>query len=192
MMVAQTQGREMTAATIGRQQLAEGADAGLPDPAPVRRRPPIGKWLAAAFSLGLMVLVASPVVENWLPEPRDSFPLSHYRAFADPRADRQRLTYLVGLDAGGGRYLIPYRFAGTGGPDQVRRQIDRLVERGEAATLCRSVASQLGRSADPLPGLSAIEVITGTYRPSAYVAGDRAPLEETVRARCAPVRSGGP
>ena len=175
----------MSVATLGLRKATERATAGPSRPARSDARPATGKRLAAAFSLGLMALVASPVAENWKAEPLDSFPLSYYRMFSEDRADRQRITYLVGLDDGGNRYLIPHRFAGNGGMNQVRRQINRLVEQGEAATLCRSVASRLGRSTSELPELVTIEVITGTYRLSAYFTGDRAPLEENVRARCA-------
>jgi hypothetical protein len=143
-----------------------------------------GKWLAGAFSLAMLAIVASPVVENWKAEPRDSFPLSYYRMFSEDRADRQRLTYLVALDDRGRRYLIPYQFAGAGGMNQVRRQINRRVGQGEAAELCRSVAARLRRSARRPAGADHVEVITGTFRMSTYFSGNRAPLEEDVRARC--------
>ena len=149
-------------------------------------RPAAGsKWFAAAFSLAMIAIVSWPVLENWKVEPRDSFPLSYYRMFSEDRADRQRLTYLAGLDARGSRYLIPYRFAGTGGMNQVRRQINRRVSQGEASDLCRSVAARLGRSPGRPPGVNTVEVITGTFLLSNYVTGDITPLEENVRARCA-------
>lgn len=191
-MVPRAQSCEMGAAIGGLPTSTEPASDEPPDPASARRRPPTGRWLAAVFSVGVLLLVASPVVENWTPEPRDSVPLSYYPQLTEPRADRQRLTYLVGLDARGGRSLIPYRFAGTGDLDQVRLQIDRLVDGGQAVSLCRAVAARLGQAAGPLPALSTIEVITGTYQLSAAFGPDRAPLEEVVRARCAPARATAP
>ena len=174
----------MSATTFAPQQLAH-ADEHHARPAVDSRRAARGKWLAGAFSLAMLAIVSWPVVENWKAEPRDSFPLSYYRMFSEDRADRQRLTYLVGLDDRGSRYLIPYQFAGTGGMNQVRRQINRRVEQGEAVELCRSVASRLRRSSRRPPGVEQVEVITGTFRMSTYFGGNRAPLEENVRARCA-------
>ena len=175
----------MSATTIAPQQQLARADVHRARPAAESRRAARGKWLAGAFSLAMLATVSWPVVENWKAAPRDSFPLSYYRMFSEDRADRQRLTYLVGLDDRGGRYLIPYQFAGTGGMNQVRRQINRRVEQGGAVELCRSVASRLRRSLRRPPGVDAVEVITGTFRMSTYFSGNRAPLEENVRARCA-------
>lgn len=175
----------MSAASLAPQPELRRADVGTARSADVVRPASRGKWLAGAFSLALIATVAWPVVENWKVEPQDSFPLSYYRMFSEDRADRQRLTYLAGLDPRGNRYLIPYRFAGTGGMNQVRRQINRRVNDGEAADLCRSVASRLGRSSSRPPGVSTVEVITGTFLLSSYVTGSITPLEENVRARCA-------
>ena len=175
----------MSASILAPRQEHAGADAGGIGAAGGPRPASRGKWLAGAFSLAMIVTVSWPVVENWKPEPRDSFPLSYYRMFSEDRADRQRLTYLAGIDDRGNRYLIPYQFAGTGGMNQVRRQINRRVEQGEAVELCRSVAARLRRSARRPPGVAWVEVITGTFRMSTYFAGNRAPLEENVRARCA-------
>lgn len=175
----------MSAATLAPQQEHVRADATSASPADQARTASRGKRLAAAFSLAMIAIVSWPVLENWKAEPQDSFPLSYYRMFSEDRADRQRLTYLAGLDARGSRYLIPYRFAGTGGMNQVRRQINRRVNQGEAADLCRSVASRLGRSSSRPPGVNTVEVITGTFLLSNYFTGNITPLEENVRARCA-------
>ena len=58
------------------------------------------------------------------------------------------MNYLVGLDARGGRRLLPYTLAGTGGLNQVRRQINRAVREGRAEALCRSVASAVAERND--------------------------------------------
>jgi hypothetical protein len=142
------------------------------------------KWWAGAFSLVLLIVVASPVVENWKSPSHDDFPLSFYRMFSEERADVQRVNYLVGLDAQGGRFLIPYRYAGAGGMNQVRRQINKLVDNGQAANLCRTVASRVARAGSRLPRLRTVEVTTGTYRMSEYFTGQQAPVAENVRGRC--------
>jgi hypothetical protein len=143
-----------------------------------------GKWLAGAFSIAVLVVVASPVVENWRWPPRDDFPLSYYRMFSEDRADAQRLTYLVGLDEQGGRYLIPYPLAGAGGMNQVRRQINKLVDQGQAPGLCRSVAARVARAGSRMAQVRTVEVTTGTFRMSGYFTGRQVPTTENVRARC--------
>jgi hypothetical protein len=142
------------------------------------------KRLAGAFSVVLLLLVTSPVAENWKDTPEDDFPLSYYPMFSTDRADRQRVTYLVRRDAAGGGTLLPYWYAGAGGMNQVRRQITKLANDGGAQRLCRKVAA---RAAQDGGGPGTIEVVTGTFRLSAFFAGDRLPASEAVRARC-PVR----
>jgi hypothetical protein len=144
-----------------------------------------GKRVAAAFSIILLVVVASPIIENWRSPPHDDFPLSYYRMFSEVRSDTQRVTYLVGLDSHGERMLLPYRYAGSGGMNQVRRQINKRVKQGDASRLCRTVASRVGRAGSRLPELQAIEITTGTFRMSDYFRGRSAPVSENVSARCA-------
>jgi hypothetical protein len=148
-----------------------------------------GKRVAAIFSVAVLVVVASPVLENWKERPRDDFPLSYYRMFSEERADRQRITYMVGIDAQGNRYLLPYRFAGTGGMNQVRRQMNRLVDQGRASSLCQTAAARVVRAGSRLRAVQRLEVITGTFRLSEYFAGRTAPDAENVRARCSVSRS---
>jgi hypothetical protein len=155
----------------------------------VPRERAAGKRLAAAFSIVLLVVVASPIVENWRSPSHDDFPLSFFRMFSEVRSDSQRVTYLVGLDSRGGRVLIPYQYAGSGGMNQVRRQINRQVEQGSADKLCERVASRVSRAGSRLPELRTVEVTTGTFRMSEYFRGDQAPVSENVSARCTVARS---
>lgn len=151
----------------------------------VVRRERIGeKRLAGAFSILLLLVVASPIVENWKPASRDDFPLSYYPMFSEERADIQRVNYLVGLDSRGERFLIPYQYAGPGGMNQVRRQMNKLVENGDARKLCQTVATRVARAGARLPVLRTIEVTTGTFRLSEYFTGHRTPIAERVTARC--------
>jgi hypothetical protein len=143
-----------------------------------------GKPLAAVFSVVLLAVVASPVVENWKTPSHDDFPLSFYRMFSEIRGDTQRVTYLVGLDDRGGRVLLPYQYAGAGGMNQVRQQMNTLVRRGDASKLCQSVASRVARAGRRLPVIQTIEVTTGTFRMSEYFRGRSAPSAENVSARC--------
>ena len=160
------------------------------DGAHVARRVRIGeKHLAAAFSIVVLAVVASPIVENWKATPQDDFPLSYYRMFSEERADTQRVNYLVGLDSQGERFLIPYQYAGPGGMNQVRRQMNKLVERGDSRRLCQTVATRVSRAGSRLPDVRTIEVTTGTFRMSDYFTGRQVPILERVSARCSVERS---
>ncbi len=155
----------------------------------VPRERAAGKRLAAAFSIVLLVVVASPIVENWRTPSHDDFPLSFFRMFSEVRSDTQRVTYLVGHDPRGNRVLIPYQYAGSGGMNQVRRQINRQVEQGAAERLCERVATRVSRAGSRLPELRTVEVTTGTFRMSEYFRGNHAPVSENVSARCSIARS---
>ena len=155
----------------------------------VPRERAAGKRLAAAFSVVLLIAVASPIVENWKSPSHDDFPLSFYRMFSEVRSDTQRVTYLVGLDSRGGRVLIPYQYAGAGGMNQVRRQMNKQVEQGSAAKLCQTVATRVARAGSRLPDLRTVEVTTGTFRMSEYFRASRVPVSENVSARCTVERS---
>jgi hypothetical protein len=107
--------------------------------------------------------------------------------FSFEKSDRQRVTYLVAHDSPGSRLLIPYQYAGQGGMNQVRRQMNKLVDRGEASRLCRSVASRVARSNDMPRDLVSIQVVTGTFLMTEFFSGNRMPRSESVRAHC-PIR----
>src|SRR5215207_9043175 len=147
-------------------------------------RRPSRKWIAGAISIVLMVAVMSPVLENWKKDPQDDFPLSYYPMFSFEKSDRQRVTYLVAHDSGGRRFLLPYRFAGQGGMNQVRRQMNKLVDRGQASRLCRNVATRVARSGDLPRDLVNIQIVTGTFLMTEFFAGNRVPVSERMRSHC--------
>ncbi len=62
---------QFTVATEGLAAEAEGASRVNPE-----------KARAGLFSLLAVLVVMSPVVQNWRPEPADNFPLSHYPMFS--------------------------------------------------------------------------------------------------------------
>ena len=94
---------------------------------------------------------------------------------------------MVGVDAENNRILIPYRFAGAGGFNQVRRQINKMVREGHVTDLCRSIASRLSRrNSAPLSSVVRVRVVTGTYRLADYFGlGIVRPEVERIRAECA-------
>lgn len=160
-------------------------DPGGGDRKPARAtRTASSKWAAALLSVVLMTAVLFPVTQNWVDDPRDDFPLSYYPMFSFEKGDRQRVTYLVGFGADGNRVLLPYQYAGTGGMNQVRRQMNKLLERGQALRLCRSVASRVARSGDLPVGIHTVEIVTGTFFMTQFFGGNKVPVSENVRAQC--------
>jgi len=122
--------------------------------------------IAARFiSVLLVLIVLSPVVENWRKKPRDEFPLSYFPMFSEKRRPEMKVTYLVGLDGAGNRHKIPYKFAGNGGLNQVRKQIAAKVRLGEAEDLCGKVAQNLAkRKSKSYADLTEVRIVTESIR----------------------------
>lgn len=149
-----------------------------------------GKWFAAGLSVVLLVAVLLPIRENLKADPKDNFPLSYFPMFSEVRGETYKVTHLVGLDAESNRHTVRYTFAGTGGLNQVRRQIRKTVREGGAAGLCESVAARLAKSKQKsLASVSRIQVVTGEYRLNEFFAGDRTPVKEVTHATCNVERS---
>jgi hypothetical protein len=149
-----------------------------------------GKGFAGGLSVLTIGAVLSPIVQNWREEPRDGFPLSYYPMFSAKRSKTASVTYLVGLYAQGGRRLLPYVYAGTGGLNQVRRQINRAVREGRADKLGQIVAGKVALvGEEPFAAVVTVQVVTGKYRLADYFADKRDPISEFVHASC-PVERG--
>ncbi|MBA2566904.1 MAG: hypothetical protein H0V08_03820 [Thermoleophilaceae bacterium] len=139
--------------------------------------------LAAAFSAAVLALVLSPIRQNWREHKRDGFPLSYYPMFSARRGEQVTLVYLLGLTGDGGRRLIPYSYAGTGGLNQVRRQLGRLIRCGSADLACEAVARRLAaRSDGPFADVVTVKVVRGRFLLPAYFAGEKEPVSERVHA----------
>jgi predicted DCC family thiol-disulfide oxidoreductase YuxK len=146
---------------------------------------------AFAALLGCLVMggVLAPIVQNWRASPKDNFPLSYYPMFSEKRRATYLVNYLVGVDGEGNRQLIPHQFAGRGGFNQTRRQINKLEREGKASVLCRAVAGKVARkAASPYSGIVTIRVVSGRFRFADYFTGKKAPLAERVRASCQVLR----
>lgn len=141
---------------------------------------------AAAGCTGLALLaLLSPAIENWAATPRDSFPLSYYPMFSLRRDASFSGDTIVAYDGAGARTLVPYRFAGTGGFNQVRRQIRAKVKDGRAGDVCRKVARRIARSGLGAAHPVEVRVIRATVREAEFFAGNRSPAKEVVQASCA-------
>lgn len=139
-------------------------------------------YLAGA---ALVLIVGSPIRQNWRPpaERRDGFPLSYYPMFSEKRGRDGIVHHLVGFDATGAERVVPHGFIGSGGLNQVRRQINRQVREGRAAALAEQVARRIAGASDPrVAGLVRLQVVTSRHRYAEFFAGDRTPRSRTVHA----------
>ncbi len=140
------------------------------------------KISATIFSFGLMFLLILPIKENFKKKPKDNFPFSYYPMFAVKRDSLYAVNYFVGYDAAGKRHLIPYDYIGTGGFNQVRRQINKTCKKGDTEKLNQRVADKLAKcKSEPLSNLTRVDLVTGTYHLEDYFRiNDHSPREEEV------------
>ncbi|MGL4399349.1 MAG: hypothetical protein ACRCXD_05745 [Luteolibacter sp.] len=138
------------------------------------------KQLAAVFSAALAVAVTWPVFENLKATPVDDFPLSYFPMFTEVRTGEYSVQHPIGIDQEGTAHLIDYRSAGAGGFNQIRRQIRKCVDDGNADELCARVADEVSRKGDA--GFLRIEIVTSTYDLGAYYAGEIKLLKREVHA----------
>jgi hypothetical protein len=139
----------------------------------------------ALVIVATLLTVLSPIVQNFERRPTDNFPLSHYPMFSAKRSAHFSGQTLVGIDAEGNRHRIRHTFAGTGGFNQVRRQISAAVKEDRALETCNAVAKRLSRSKRYTgPRLTSVQVITATHHIDSFFAGDQTPVAEKLHAAC--------
>jgi hypothetical protein len=139
---------------------------------------------ASVVSALLLLLVLAPVARNWQRKPKDDFPLSHYPMFSKDRQGKASVTYLLGIDRAGNRHFISYHLAGTGGFNQVRKQIGKRSRR-EPQALCRQVAAAVARRRrGPESMLDTVKVVEGHFAFDRFFAGDEMPQREQALCAC--------
>lgn len=133
--------------------------------------------LASVFTI---TLILSPVLENWAGKPKDNFPLSYYPMFSKKRNATYAVYYFVGYDSAENRHKISYKLAGTGGFNQVRRQIKKKARSSEAKAFTQQVAEQVTKMKHPpYSELERIELVKGYYHLENYfLKQDTLPLVE--------------
>jgi hypothetical protein len=143
----------------------------------------LGKTFAVLFSLAMVGATLAPIVENWRETPRDSFPFSYYPMFSQKRGDSYVVHYIVGIDAKSERHPVSHKLAGSGGFNQTRRQINRMVREKKAPELAKTIATKIatGKRKDEYDHIVTVQVVTGTFRFDNYFAGDKKPEKERVR-----------
>jgi len=144
----------------------------------------LGQVLASGASLLTLGAVLWPVVQNWRRMPRDGFPFSWYPMFSARRGKTSSVTCVIGVDLNGNQHQLHYRYAGFGGHNQVRRQLNRMAVEGRAGNTCAFVIGNLARERPKLhQKLATVQVVTRTYRLDDYFGGgSREPLREKVHA----------
>ena len=144
------------------------------------------KTLATVFSTLFLLAVFFPIIENWKKEPKDSFPLSYYPMFSKKRGTYYKMHYIIGLDGEGGRQIIPYKMAGTGGFNQVRRQIIKAAKSGDEARskLLEKVSKRIAKKGKgTFNELIEIQLIRGAINIGQFFTGQSlVPEKETILA----------
>lgn len=119
---------------------------------------------AGLVSFGIVGLVLVPMRQFLRPvdERVDGFPLSFYPMFSDHLDKYWKLSYAVGVHADGRRVNLPYHVLGTGGVNQVRKQLFRAVLRRRAAEHAQLLASRVGAHPDGA-GVVRVEIVRGEF-----------------------------
>ncbi len=140
------------------------------------------KSVASVFSLAVCLAIMWPVHQNWVKNPKDDFPLSYYPMFSHERKETHSLPYFVGYDASGDRYCIPYKYIGTGGFNQVRRQVNKRARNGDVEKITQKVARKLAKCKEyPLNNVVRVEMVRGKYNLDEYFLSDnKLPIKEKV------------
>jgi len=134
------------------------------------------------------LVVLAPATEAFGDRKWDTFPLSWYPMFSDPRNGTETPRYVIGLTPEGERHLVDYRYWTSGGFNQGSMQLKKLERerKGGLKKLCPKIASRVARRNEPrLAEVDQIRIVRGTYSPIAYFRdGDTKPMKERVMARC--------
>jgi hypothetical protein len=132
----------------------------------------------------VLLIVLSPVVQNLRDEPEDGFPLSYYPMFTNPREGRTTLVHPIGIRADASEIDLPYTMAGSGGMNEVRKRMNRLVQGGGANELCRLVARRVrNRGLADQCGLTAVAIVRDTYELDQFFGVDRRPKSRRTLAK---------
>ena len=102
------------------------------------------KIIIAFISIFCMLVIASPILENWKDEPKDDFPLSYYPLFIQNRGEETIVAYLYGGDKDKNYYTIPNNYVIPGSAfNSARMQIARIIINNQSLELCEFTAKVL-------------------------------------------------
>lgn len=171
--------------------MADGRETGTgrkertPLSVPLEPERPESRRLPGLLIVLTLLVLLSPAAENWKSKPTDSFPLSYFPMFSAKRSETYSARTIYGVDSSGERIVLPYRFAGSGGFNSVRRQLGVRVREKRAGELCAQVAARVGRSKRrEHERIREVRIARETHNVDAFFAGERTPLSEKVYAVC--------
>jgi hypothetical protein len=143
------------------------------------------KRMPAVVTAILLLVLLSPILENWKSKPHDSFPLSYFPMFSFRRGSTITGNSLIGMDSEGNRVLLSFRLAGTGGFNQVRRQIAAKLKDKRGAEVCEQVASKVAASRKrSLRDVESVQVISAKHNIDRFFARGDSLTKEKVYATC--------
>ena len=90
------------------------------------------------------------------------------------------MVHAVGVKADGTIANLPHWTAGSGGMNQLRRQMSRMVKSGRALDLCKKVALRVARSKDPrFTSIVSVLIVRSRYNTNAFFKGETEPIMRT-------------
>ena len=122
------------------------------------------RFWAALVTVGVVGTALVPLRQYRRPigERTDGFPMSYYPMFSARRGQFGHVTYAVGVTEDGGRRNLPYDVLGTGGVNQVRKQLSRAVRRGEQQAHADRLAAAVALHPDHTD-LRLVEIVRGQF-----------------------------
>lgn len=154
---------------------------------------PLSRWYATLVCLLVCATVSSPVLYHYTDDlVKDSFPLSWYPMFRNPRKDIETVYHVVAIDEKGARHKVPYPYWASGGFNQGRNQLKRIVKKGKARSLetCEAIAKRIerkGLEADgkEVEGVVEVVILVSRWDRDAYFSdGKREPERAGLAAQC--------
>jgi hypothetical protein len=140
------------------------------------------KTIVVVFSLLLAGAILWPITENWKEKPADDFPFSYYPMFSFKRGAYYTLHYIVGYDSANTRHCIPFQYIGSGGFNQVRRQLNKKVKKSESDELLADVKRRILKAdVRPYCDLAMLKLVQGTFNLDSYFLNkNKTPQDEQV------------
>ena len=139
------------------------------------------------ISLVFVLVVLSPITENWKQKPKDDFPLSYYPMFSFKRNNYLYIAYLKGIDEKGKNYKIPYEYVIKGaGFNRSRKQISKALINNKAMELCKQTLRNLNTvQREPYNKIKEVIVLSGQVDIDEYMKGiKRFAYRNRIYARC--------
>jgi len=105
----------------------------------------VSRWYAILVSLLVCGSVLWPLSNHLRDEKVDGFPLSWYPMFRGTRPEIERPRHVVGIHEDGHEVAIPYNYWASGGFNQGRNQLTRIINLGteRREELCEQIARRV-------------------------------------------------